>query len=351
MIKLHCRHQNNDDLVSEPPKADENDVEEGEISSEENEDPHLKKSSNDVPQNELLCQMGDGEESKTKIEDPKNLSKLDPASKRAVIEEQKTEVKKTVACQDELSNSESNSDKNFDQRKDNFENSKVVEKQLESDMQAVKTNDKESVESHHINETREKAGTKEDSTVIERIKTSESDKKSTSEFSEQIFSLEKEDAFEVKSQENASSDILKENSGIEVAVQNEIQDVESMETFEQDPSNLTHSRVTKTFQKVGSFSSEDSFVYVTSSSKATTDLPDDLANVDTVELDSLIQEKRDLFKQLEEKQKRYLKKMQRSSAAAQVSDECIEYPKIISVTDQESEIGQVTTISVACFSY
>ena len=60
---------------------------------------------------------------------------------------------------------------------------------------------------------------------------------------------------------------------------------------------------------MGSFSSEDSLGgFNLSTSK---DLPDDLANVDTVDLESMIQAKRDLMKQLEEKENKYLRKIKK----------------------------------------
>jgi hypothetical protein len=70
-------------------------------------------------------------------------------------------------------------------------------------------------------------------------------------------------------------------------------------------------KITKSFQKVGSFSSDDSLGSFASDPKAG-ELPEDLTNVDTVDLESLIEAKRDLMRQLEEKQNKYLKKMKRS---------------------------------------
>lgn len=304
-------------------------MEEGEISSEDDEDTHSKKSTTDRPNNVVLLSQ---EIKKTK--EPQTMSNKS-ISNGAGIEEQKT-----VSCQDARSGLKSDSDKNSeDPRKGKLENSAAIEKHVDRDEQTPKSNEiRKSSESQRINVINEKAGTKDESNVDKLTKTKLGNKFS-SDISEKNFDLEKINEFKAKPNKNTSSEKPKEKSANQEARQ-EHED-ESMETSDQDSCpTLNHSRVTQTFLKVGSFSSEDSFGCVESSSKAT-DFPDDLTNVDTVELDSLIQEKRDLFKQLEEKQKRYLKKMNKASTD-QVCDEFVEYPKIISVTDQESEMGQVT---------
>ena len=79
--------------------------------------------------------------------------------------------------------------------------------------------------------------------------------------------------------------------------------------FLEPASNRKSSDSYNSFKKVGSFSSEDSLGgFNLSTSK---DLPDDLANVDTVDLESMIQAKRDLMKQLEEKENKYLRKIKK----------------------------------------
>lgn len=302
-------------------------MEEGEISSEDDEDIHPKKSTTDHPNNVALLSQN-----KAKVHQTMSNETI---SNGAGIEEQKT-----VSCQDARLSLKSDSDKNSeDPRKEKFENSVAIEKHVDRDEQTPKSNEmRKSCELHRVIAIKEKAGTKDESNGDKLTKTTLSNK-SSSDISEKYFDLEKINELEAKPNKNTSAEKPKEKSDDQVARQ-EHED-ESMETSDQDSCpTLNHSRVTKTFLKVGSFSSEDSFGCVESSSKAT-DFPDDLANVDTVELDSLIQEKRDLFKQLEEKQKRYLKKMNKASTD-QVCDEFVEYPKIISVTDQESEMGQVT---------
>ena len=382
MLKCHFRCHNVND--SSPKQVVvENDLEDGEISSEEDNETNLKKSTADRPLSVAIpSQIKDCQESKKKAEMQKSLPMSESVSNGAGIAEQKTEEKKTAVRPDDHSSLKLDSDKNSEQRKETFESSVIDEKHIEGVQQRRKSNETtfdrksskslleekvgtevkskvdkltktSSSKSQRINEIEEKTGTEVESKVGKHSKTSPLVGNSSIDIFERNFNSEKEEALEAKSQEDVGCEKPKEKSHDQLAGQSCDQPTgqeqgnedESMETQEQDSCPIpNHSRVTKTFQKIGSFSSEDSFGCFASSSKAT-DLPDDLTNVDTVELDSLIQEKRNLFKQLEEKQNRYLKKMKKSSAD-QVADDCIEYPKVISVTDQESETGQVL-ISVA----
>jgi hypothetical protein len=96
--------------------------------------------------------------------------------------------------------------------------------------------------------------------------------------------------------------------------------------------------VSQNILKIGNYSSEDSFGDFASNLKAT-ELPEDLTNVDTVELDSLIEAKQEMMRQLEEKQDKYLKKMKRPRQNS-VVEESVGGPKINKETKEKRSNGK-----------